>query len=225
MSVNIDFFFKQFTKLHQTIDCKNGLQLIWKGDYKGKNLNSNLRYDSNLRDFENVPIYFINNPQDSPYTVESIEYFIEELLTSFRSIIPIDKSYNTARLYYIESEESLYIPNRVLRNITNKLQNLTIDISVDPVRLIGEFDGQFEISESAGDIHINFDFILSELHLNGEEIDSSHDDYDDWIDYFRYDNRDILENEVWPCISELSTNKNFVNFDWMGWYTGFYFIT
>jgi hypothetical protein len=218
MAVNIEFFFKQFTKINQTINCENGLQLIWTGGYTG-------RFVKRFKDKEDVPVYFISNPNDSPYTKEAISSFIESELESFRDIIPIDGTYITNRLYEIESDEALYIPNRVLRNITKKLQEVTVNKESDPVRLIGEFDGQFEISENGDEIHVNIDFLLSELHLNGEEIDSSHDDYDDWIDYFRYDNREFLENEVWSCFDELSTNNNFVNFNWMGWYTNFYIIT
>jgi hypothetical protein len=217
MAVNIEFFFKQFTKMNQTIDCDNGLQLIWTGGYTG-------RFVKRFKDKEDVPVYFINNPNDSPYTKESLLGFIEYELELFRKIIPIDESYITNRMCDIESDESLYIPNRVLRNITNKLQKVKVDKSKDPVRLIGEFDGHFEISEDGEDIYVSIEFLLSELHLNGEEIDSSHSDYDDWIDYFRYDNRDILENEIWSSFSELTNNKNIVNFEWMAWYSDFYFI-
>jgi hypothetical protein len=218
MAVNIEFFFKQFTKMNQTIDCDNGLQLIWTGGYTG-------RFVKRFKDKEDVPVYFINNPNDSPYTKESLLGFIDYELELFRKIMPIDGSYITSRLCEIESDEALYIPNRVLRNITNKLQKVKVDKSKDPVRLIGEFDGHFEISEDDEDMHVSVDFLLSELHLNGEEIDSSHSDYDDWIDYFRYDNRDFLENEIWTSFSELTDNKNFVNFNWMGWYSDFNIIT
>lgn len=218
MAVNIEFFFKQFTKINQTINCENGLQLIWTGGYTG-------RFVKRFKDKEDVPVYFINNPNDSPYTKEAISSFIESELESFRDIIPIDGTYITNRLYEIESDEALYIPNRVLRNITKKLQEVTVNKESDPVRLIGEFDGQFEISENGDEIHVNIDFLLSELHLNGEEIDSSHDDYDDWIDYFRYDNREILEEYVWDCFEELNQNKNFYNYQWMAWYSDFNIIT
>ena len=218
MAVNIEFFFKQFTKMNQTIDCDNGLQLIWTGGYTG-------RFVKRFKDKEDVPVYFINNPNDSPYTKESLLGFIDYELELFRKIMPIDGSYITSRLCEIESDEALYIPNRVLRNITNKLQKVKVDKSKDPVRLIGEFDGHFEISGNDEDMNVSVDFLLSELHLNGEEIDSSHSDYDDWIDYFRYDNRDFLENEIWTSFSELTDNKNFVNFNWMGWYSDFNIIT
>jgi len=218
MAVNIEFFFKQFTKMNQTIDCDNGLQLIWTGGYTG-------RFVKRFKDKEDVPVYFINNPNDSPYTKESLLGFIDYELELFRKIMPIDGSYITSRLCEIESDEALYIPNRVLRNITNKLQKVKVDKSKDPVRLIGEFDGHFEISEDGENMYVSVDFLLSELHLNGEEIDSSHSDYDDWIDYFRYDNRDFLENEIWTSFSELTDNKNFVNFNWMGWYSDFNIIT
>jgi hypothetical protein len=218
MAVNIEFFFKQFTKMNQTIDCDNGLQLIWTGGYTG-------RFVKRFKEKEDVPVYFINNPNDSPYTKESLLGFIDYELELFRKIMPIDGSYITSRLCEIESDEALYIPNRVLRNITNKLQKVKVDKSKDPVRLIGEFDGHFEISEDGENMHVSVDFLLSELHLNGEEIDSSHSDYDDWIDYFRYDNRDFLENEIWTSFSELTDNKNFVNFNWMGWYSDFNIIT
>ncbi len=218
MAVNIEFFFKQFTKMKQTINCENGLQLIWTGGYTG-------RFVKRFKEKEDVPVYFINNPNDSPYTKEAISSFIESELESFRDIIPIDETYITNRLYEIESDKALYIPNRVLRNITKKLQEVTVNKESDPVRLIGEFDGQFEIFENGDEIHVNIDFLLSELHLNGEEIDSSHDDYDDWIDYFRYDNREILEEYVWDCFEELNQNKNFYNYQWMAWYSGFDIIT
>ena len=219
MAVNIEFFFKQFTKINQTINCENGLQLIWTGGYTG-------RFVKRFKDKEDVPVYFINNPNDSPYTKEAISSFIESELESFRDIIPIDGTYITNRLYEIESEEALYIPNRVLRNITNELKKIKIDKSKDPVRLIGEFDGHFEISGGDDeDMHVSVDFLLSELHLNGEEIDSSHSDYDDWIDYFRYDNRDFLEEEIWSSFSELNSNKNFYNDEWMAWYGDFNIIT
>ena len=218
MAVNIEFFFKQFTKIKRTINCDNGLQLIWSGDYTEK-------FVKRFKDKEDVPVYFINNPNDSPYTKEALTQFIESELESFRDIIPIDGTYITSRLYKIESDEDLYIPNRVLRNITNKLKEVTVDKTKDPVRLIGEFNGQFYISENSEEIHVTIDFLLSELQLNGEEIDSSHDDYDDWIDYFRYDNREILEDYVWNCFEELNQNKNFYNYEWMAWYSDFDIIT
>jgi hypothetical protein len=120
----------------------------------------------------------------------------------------------------------MYIPTRISKKIKNCLRETNVDKSRDPIRLIGGFDGDFEFSvEDSEMINVNIDFLMDKMLLNGEEIDESHKDYEDWADYFRYDNRDFIEDEIWSCFDELSTNKNFVNFDWMGWYTNFYIIT
>jgi hypothetical protein len=120
----------------------------------------------------------------------------------------------------------MYIPTRISKEIKNCLRDTKVDKSRDPIRLIGGFDGDFEFSvEESEMINVNIDFLMDKMLLDGEEIDGSHKDYDDWVDYFRYDNRDFIEDEIWSCFDELSTNKNFYNYEWMGWYTNFYIIT
>jgi hypothetical protein len=142
-------------------------------------------------------------------------------------MIPLKQGIRLNSLYeFDQTQPDMYIPTRISKKIKNCLRETNVDKSRDPIRLIGGFDGDFEFSvEESEMINVNIDFLMDKMLLNGEEIDDSHDDYDDWIDYFRYDNREFLENEVWSCFDELSTNNNFVNFNWMGWYTNFYIIT
>jgi hypothetical protein len=212
--MDIDYFFEAFLDNNPEIECHHGLKLVWTGEYANRYWGA-------------VPVFRIENPEDSPYTFEALSGEIEDALFDFKKMIPLKQSIRLNSLYeFDETQPDMYIPTRISKKIKNCLRDTKVDKSRDPIRLIGGFDGDFEFSvEESEMINVNIDFLMDKMLLDGEKIDGSHKDYDDWVDYFRYDNRDFIENEVWSCFDELSTNKNFVNFDWMGWYTNFYIIT
>jgi hypothetical protein len=190
------------------------LKLVWSGEFANRYWGS-------------IPIFRIENPEDSPYTFAALSAEMEVALYDFKKMIPLQRSIKLGSLYeFDQTQPDMYIPTRVSKKIRNCLRETKIDKSRDPIRLIGGFDGDFEFSvEDSEMINVNIDFLMDKMLLNGEEIDESHKDYEDWADYFRYDNRDFIEDEIWSCFDELSTNNNFVNFNWMGWYTNFYIIT
>lgn len=212
--MDIDYFFESFLDHNHEIECYHGLKLVWTGEYANRYWGA-------------VPVFRIENPEDSPYTFEALSGEIEEALFDFKKMIPLKQGIKLNSLYeFDQTQPDMYIPTRISKKIKNCLRETKVDKSRDPIRLIGGFDGDFEFSvEESEMINVNIDFLMDKMLLNGEEIDGSHKDYDDWVDYFRYDNRDFLENEIWPCFDELSTNNNFVDFNWMGWYTNFYIIT
>jgi hypothetical protein len=212
--MDIDYFFESFLEHSPEIECRHGLRLVWTGEFADRYWGA-------------VPVFRIENPEDSPYTFEALSGEIEDALFDFKKMIPLKQGIRLNSLYeFDQNQPDMYIPTRISKEIKNCLRNTKVDKSRDPIRLIGGFDGDFEFSvEESEMINVNIDFLMDKMLLDGEEIDGSHKDYDDWVDYFRYDNRDFIENEIWSCFDELSTNKNFVNFDWMGWYTNFYIIT
>ena len=212
--MDIDYFFEAFLDNSPEIECRHGLKLVWTGEFANRYWGA-------------VPVFRIENPEDSPYTFEALSGEIEDALFDFKKMIPLKQSIRLNSLYeFDETQPDMYIPTRISKKIKNCLRETKVDKSRDPIRLIGGFDGDFEFSvEESEIINVNIDFLMDKMLLNGEEIDGSHKDYDDWVDYFRYDNRDFLENEIWSCFDELSTNNNFVDFNWMGWYTNFYIIT
>jgi len=212
--MDIDYFFEAFLEHSPEIECHHGLKLVWTSEFANSHWGS-------------IPIFRIENPEDSPYTFESLSGEIEEVLSDFKKMIPLKKGIKLKSLYeFDQNQPDMYIPTRISKKIKNCLRDTKVDKSRDPIRLIGGFDGDFEFSvEESEMINVNIDFLMDKMLLNGEEIDDSHNDYEDWADYFRYDNRDFIEDEIWSCFDELSTNNNFINFNWMGWYTNFYIIT
>ena len=212
--MDIDYFFESFLDHNHEIECYHGLKLVWTGEYANSHRGS-------------IPIFRIENPEDSPYTFEALSGEIEEALSDFKKMIPLKQGIRLNSLYeFDQTQPDMYIPTRISKKIKNCLRETKVDKSKDPIRLIGGFDGDFEFSARESEmIDVNIDFLMDKMLLDGEEIDGSHKDYDGWIDYFRYDNRDFIEDEIWSCFNELTDNKNFVNFQWMGWYTNFYIIT
>jgi hypothetical protein len=212
--MDIDYFFEAFLEHSPEIECRHGLRLVWTGEFADRYWGA-------------VPVFRIENPEDSPYTFEALSGEIEDALFDFKKMIPLKQGIRLNSLYeFDQNQPDMYIPTRISKEIKNCLRDTKVDKSRDPIRLIGGFDGDFEFSvEESEMINVNIDFLMDKMLLDGEEIDGSHKDYDDWVDYFRYDNRDFIENEIWSCFDELSTNNNFVNFNWMGWYTNFYIIT
>ena len=213
--MDIDYFFESFLDHSPEIECHNGLKLVWTGEFAN-------RY------WGTIPIFRIENPEDSPYTFAALSAEMEVALYDFKKMIPLQRSIKLGSLYeFGQTQPDMYIPTRVSKKIRNCLRETKIDKSRDPIRLIGGFDGDFEFTSSVDSdmININIDFLMKKMLLDGKEIDESHEVYNDWIDYFRYENRDFLEDEIWRCFDGLSNNKNFVDFDWMVWYTNFYIIT
>jgi hypothetical protein len=213
--MDIDYFFEAFLDHSPEIECHHGLKLVWTGEFANRYWGA-------------VPVFRVENPEDSPYTFEALSAEMEVALYDFKKMIPLQRSIKLDLLYeFDQTQPDMYIPTRVSKKIRNCLRETKVDKSRDPIRLIGGFDGDFEFSSSVDSemINVNIDFLMDKMLLDGEEIDGSHKDYDDWVDYFRYDNRDFLEDEIWSCFDELSTNKNFYNYEWMGWYTNFYIIT
>ena len=212
--MDIDYFFESFLDHNHEIECYNGLKLVWTGEYANRYWGA-------------VPVFRIENPEDSPYTFAALSAEMEVALYDFKKMIPLQSSIKLNLLYeFNQTQPDMYIPTRISKKIKNCLRETKVDKSRDPIRLIGGFDGDFEFSvEESEMINVNIDFLMDKMLLDGEEIDGSHKDYDDWVDYFRYENRDFIEDEIWSCFDELSTNKNFYNYEWMGWYTNFYIIT
>ena len=83
--MNTDKFFETFLKVHDEIDCYDGLKLVWNGEFAEA-----YRYKLS------VPIYKVVNPNNSPYTEESLSYIMIDTIDNFRKMMPIlDDSFHS----------------------------------------------------------------------------------------------------------------------------------
>ena len=217
--MNSEKFFNSFLKYYDKINCSDGLQLVWAGIFE--------RYYRN-RDMD-VPVYKINNPNNSPYTEESLTYFLDEAIDYFRKVMPlIDKSIQTQYLYMVKSDD-IYIPMKIENKIQSclskiEIENMPFDVDGIEYLVSGNFNGNFDFETDGETVIVSLDFELISITLDGEYVededewdaikDEMYDSYSDWYD-----------NVTWNCFLILYENDNFMNRDWMGWNTGIHIIT
>ena len=212
-------FFNSFLKYYDKINCSDGLQLVWLGVFE--------RYHRN-RDMD-VPVYKINNPNNSPYTEESLTYFLDDVIDYFRKVMPlIDKSIQTQYLYILKSDDSIYIPMKIGNKIQSCLSKVEVEDQLfdayDKEYLVsGKFDGNFDFETDGETVIVTVDFQIDSVTLDGEHIydeeelesikDEMYGAYSDWYD-----------NATWHCFSNLYENDNFITKNEMGWNTGVHII-
>lgn len=213
--MNTDKFFETFLKVHDEIDCHDGLQLVWNGEFA-----ESYRYKLS------VPIYKVVNPNNSPYTEESLSYFMIDTIDNFRKIMPImDKSFRSQYLYRFDYQTfSVFIPIKIQNKIQSCLSKVEVEDQLfdayDKEYLVsGKFDGDFDFETDGETVIVTVDFRIDSVTLDGENIydeeelesikDEMYGAYSDWYD-----------NATWPCFSNLYENDNFMTKNEMGWNTG-----
>ena len=147
-------FFNSFLKYYDKINCSDGLQLVWTGVFE--------RYHRN-RDMD-VPVYKINNPNNSPYTEESLTYFLDDAIDYFRKVMPlIDKSIQTQYLYILKSDDSIYIPMKIgnkIQSCLSKIEIVNFPFDVNGVEYLvsGNFNGDFDFETDGETVIVSLDF-------------------------------------------------------------------
>lgn len=218
--MNTDKFFETFLKVHDEIDCHDGLQLVWTGEFT-----DSYRYKLS------VPVYKIVNPNNSPYTEESLTHIMINTIDNFRKMMPIiDGSFHSQYLYGFDYQNnSVFIPMKIQNKIQSCLSKVEVedqlfDVDDKEYLVSGKFDGNFDFETDGETVIVTVDFKIDSITLDGEYI------YDEEelenVRYEMYDSySDWYDNATWPCFSNLYENENFMTKYEMGWNTGINIFT
>ena len=170
--------------------------------------------------YKKVPVYTIDNPKNLPYTHEALSGYIDEEIHSLRKFFP-EVNIAPQFLYYLDCD-GLYIPQKTLNTISRCLvgKSFKLDSQYDmkKISIEGYFTDNFYFEVDAEMIVVGVDLKIQyvDITLNGEVyygfdedeiLDILHDKFDHHIDEL-----------IWGCLTEdISNNKSFVDFNWMGW--------
>ena len=171
--------------------------------------------------YKKVPVYTIDNPKNLPYTHEALSGYIDEEIHSLRKFFP-EVNVAPQFLYYLDCD-GLYIPQKSLNEISSclvgKSFNLDSQYDMKKISVGGYFTDNFYFEVDAEMIVVGVDLKIQsvDITLNGEVyygfdedeiLDILHDKFDHHIDEL-----------VWGCLTEdITNNKSFVDFNWMGWH-------
>ena len=205
-------FYQYFLKKNPIIECGNGLNLVWNGEFKTfKN--------------RNFPMYEVDNPKNQPYTKEALSILIDDEISELLDYIPQSRIDKINTNLIIEGDV-LYVPQYLLDSINKCLKLKKIDyefgVPEGKIHLEGFFNGNFDLYAYDDEIHWDVDFKLIGMSLNGKKI-TDDDEMDEWCDFFRFE-RHLLEDIIWECVRDISEYRGFFQSGWMGWYTDVYFL-
>jgi hypothetical protein len=171
--------------------------------------------------YKKVPVYTIDNPKNLPYTHEALSGYIDEEIHSLRKFFP-EVNIAPQFLYYLDCDD-LYIPQKSLNEINSCLveKPFKLDSQYErkKITLEGRFSKDFYIEVDAEMIVIDVNLLVKSMKitLDGEVyygfdedeiLDILHDKFDHHIDEL-----------IWGCLTEdITNNKSFVDFNWMGWH-------
>ena len=217
--MNIEKFSKHFVDFVGNINV-NGVTLKHNGEYTTKMLS--------YKDSILVPVFEIQNPNDIAFTKSAIEPELHREVLKFRNFIPGLENYRIHTLYEIEGDE-YYIPEKVSKDLKNCLKNKTFKrIWTQPgdaeYKVQGFYTGgnEFYFGDEEIEWEIGFHLIsvTKIIDDSGREEIMSDGDAREFFTDIKYEEREFFEDPIWPCTQpHLSTNKAFVDFDFMGWYT------
>ena len=174
-----------------------------------------------------VPVYTIENPNDLPYTKESLTTWLSEEYLGFQKFVG---TFGGPIAYFVEFDNSvkdIYIPKQIKEEIDNCLESKNFNKvawrNPESIRVIGEFKRYNTFDTEDDRIIWQVDFkphrieIVDESGVFKKEVSKS--DYDYIFETLRED-IEFFENNIWSCIQyKLANRKTFIDFDWMSWYT------
>lgn len=176
-----------------------------------------------------VPVFGMENPNDLPYTQNSLRGHLSEEFQKFRHFIG-HSGLGLSIMNFIEFDDSvkdIYIPKKIMEEIGNCLVskdfNKVYKFDDEKFRIIGKFKRISEIGIDGDNIYWQVYFKTHRIEIvdyNSEftkKVDES--DYDNYFDTLR-STYGFFEDEIWDCLRfKLSDQTTFVDFDWMSWYT------
>lgn len=175
-----------------------------------------------------VPVYTIENPNNLPYTKEALTTWLSEEYLRFQKFV--GETIGVPIIYFIEFDDSvkdIHIPKEIKEEINQCLKSKDFNKvawrNPENIRVIGEFK-EYNTFDSEDDRVIwSVDFKPHKIEIvdeNGEtkrEVEKS--EYDYIFEVLRED-MDFFENKIWGCVQfRLASQKTFIDFDWMAWYT------
>ena len=174
-----------------------------------------------------VPVYTIENPNDLPYTKESLTTWLSEEYLGFQKFVG---TFGGPITYFVEFDNSvkdIYIPKQIKEEIDNCLESKDFNKvawrNPENIRVIGEFKRYNAFDTEDDRIIWQVDFkphrieIVDEAGEFKKEVSKSNYDY--IFETLRED-MGFFENNIWSCIQyKLANRKTFVDFDLMSWDT------
>lgn len=175
-----------------------------------------------------VPVFTIENPNDLPYTKEALTTWLSEEYLRFEKFVGgLNIGSITYLIEFDNSVEDLYIPKQIKEEIDNCLVSKDFNKvawrNPENIRVIGEFKRYNSFDTEDDRIIWQVDFKPHRIEIvdeSGEfKKEVSKSDYDYIFETLRED-MEFFENKIWSCVqSRLTSQKTFVDFDWMSWYT------
>jgi len=185
-------------------------------------------YYSKRYDVE-VPIYTIENPDNLPYTKEALTTWLAELYLEFQRFVGSQTTFGSVT-YFIEFDDSvkdIYIPQEIKQEISQCLKskdfNKVVWRNPENIRVIGEFKEYNSFDSEDDRVIWQVDFKPHRIEIVDESGETKRvvekSEYDYIFETLRED-MDFFENKIWVCVqSRLASQKTFIDFDWMSWYT------
>lgn len=175
-----------------------------------------------------VPVYTIENPNNLPYTKESLTTWLAGEYLRFQRFV--GETIGGPITYFIEFDESvkdIYIPQEIKQEISQCLKSKKFNKvawrNPESIRVIGEFKEYNSFDSEDDRVIWSVDFKPHRIEIvdeNGEfKKEVSKSEYDYIFETLRED-MDFFEERIWVCVqSNLTSQKTFIDFNWMSWYT------
>lgn len=175
-----------------------------------------------------VPVYTIENPNNLPYTKESLTTWLAEEYLSFQRFVNILAGGPIT--YFVEFDESvkdIYIPKEIQQEISQCLKSKKFNKvawrNPESIRVIGEFKEYNSFDSEDDRVIWSVDFKPHRIEIVDESGETKRvvekSEYDYIFEVLRED-MDFFEEKIWVCVqSNLTSQKTFIDFDWMSWYT------
>ena len=211
-------FFKLLPSFVKDINV-DGITIKHTGEYRKTSYSK--RYDVE------VPVYTIENPNDLPYTKEALNTWLTEEYLKFQKFADLHVGVVSYFIEFDDSVKDIYIPQEIKQEISQCLKSKDFNKvawrNPENIRVIGEFKEYNSFDSEDDRVIWQVDFKPHRIEIVDEKGDFkkevSKSDYDYIFELLRED-MDFFENKIWVCVqSRLASQKTFVDFDWMGWYT------
>lgn len=175
-----------------------------------------------------VPVYTIENPNNLPYTKEALTTWLADEYLRFQRFV--GETIGGPITYFTEFDSSvkdIYIPKEIQQEISQCLKSKKFNKvawrNPESIRVIGEFKEYNSFDSEDDRVIWSVDFKPHRIEIVDESGETKRvvekSEYDYIFETLRED-MDFFEERIWDCIQpKLASQKTFIDFDWMSWYT------
>lgn len=224
--------------LNRFIKTYNTFFKYW--DFYGITLiNSGKKTSVSINGFDyQVPLIKIHNPNNLPYTTANLKHSFKDLfLETVQSLSSTDISHTRLiELIKFDGENDdiyyFYLNTDNLKKIKDCIQDTIGTIKYrSRENIIYTIKGRYDSSdmdlymEDYGEILVmDIGFETKSIYVDNLETRNNYmmdsDEFDEFIDFIKYEDRSLFEDPIWPCVKPnmdlltfLDTNWQFIDFN------------